>query len=151
MNKFRFFLLWSGVLSSVLVVPYSLVWLGVGWSKSMGFGIMVIALLIDGFTTKAGMKNGCTEMSPLYRLINKRVGLMAYVIITKVLGAILGLFVVVFLPLEATLFFAVLFLIGGLGNSVVLSSSGVTVHPRNNRQPEEEDSNESGGHMPPLP
>lgn len=86
----------------------------------MVLAIFVSALLADAFTTKIGLRHGMRELSPLFRVLRKYVSTDGFIVISTLLGVVLGLFSSFALPQFVLLGLTALIMVSVLGNSFLL-------------------------------
>ena len=115
-------------MASVQLVILSVIFLGLpaglsfllGPIRTMVLAIFVSALLADAFTTKIGLRHGMRELSPLFRVLRKYVSTDGFIVISTLLGVVLGLFSSFALPQFVLLGLTALIMVSVLGNSFLL-------------------------------
>lgn len=115
-------MLWSTLLIiNFAVLPFTTFFLGWGFNKGLWVGIMVSCSLIDTFTTYVGFCRGFKEANPFYQIISEKLSQKGFLWLTQLLAVLLIIFIVTFFPEGLFPIITALFLIGGLGNSIMLA------------------------------
>jgi hypothetical protein len=84
-NLYRF-LLCSTLLVLFVFLPFGLMALGFSRTVTFSFVIWLIALLTDGLLTKVGLKQKCSELNPLFRILNGRLKEDYMIVISRIVG-----------------------------------------------------------------
>ena len=95
--------------------------LGFGSTKPLVLVIFVAALLADAFTTRIGIKQGLRELSPVFRMVRRRISPEQFFVSSTVFGICLGMVVAALFPLVVLLAITVLLMVSVVGNSFLLS------------------------------
>lgn len=107
----------------VLVVPFSLLFLSMGYDRELIIAFSIANLLIwtDGFLTVYALEKGATEINPLMNVLSKITNRKTFLVVSRLVGSLFTLYGIIERNLIFLLVLSWIFSIGLCLNSMVLS------------------------------
>ena len=94
LRRHRYEIVWCVVLlGSFVILPCVLMSLGFSRTVTLSFVIGLVALLSDGFLTKVGLERKCSEVNPLFGLLKGRVKKDHMIVLSRIVGIVLLLYI----------------------------------------------------------
>jgi len=141
----KYEIVWSATLIGLFTVsPFVIMSLGFGVVKAWGFAIASAALVADGYLTKTCLMLKCKELNPTYNALKRKMRENYVFSLSRFVGILILVFVLVFFNEAVLLIFASSFFVGVVVNSITLSKV-VSDNVRNNNisQPKSSECNQS--------
>ena len=139
--RYKYEIVWCiTLLGLFIVMPFTLVYFGFGFTKALSFVIGVASMIADGYLTKTALELGCRELNLTFTVLKGKAKADRMLILSRLAGFFILTFVLLLFNEVVLLFFALSFMSCVVANSITILAkvkSGDKIRNYNKSQPKQ--------------